>query len=77
MDIPVVGVVNSNNNPEIIDFSIPANNFSPKSIYLIANLLCDAIAEAVGQETLIAYKDDSMITLPEHLELLSTTHNKR
>lgn len=72
MNIPVVGIVNSNNNPDLINFSIPANNYSPKSVYLLANLLCDAIAEAVGQETLIAYKEDSMITLPEHLEILST-----
>ncbi|AFO51711.1 30S ribosomal protein S2 [Candidatus Mycoplasma haematolamae str. Purdue] len=76
MDIPVVGIVNSNNNPEIINFAIPANNFSPKSVYLLANLLCDAIAEAVGQETLIAYKDDSMINLPKHLEILTSTPPK-
>ncbi|AGX88789.1 30S ribosomal protein S2 [Mycoplasma parvum] len=78
MDIPVVGIINSNNNPDIVDFSIPANNFSPKSIYLLANLLCDAIAEAVGQETLIAYKEDSLVTIPEHLELLSSSsHGKK
>ncbi|WP_245529183.1 30S ribosomal protein S2 [Candidatus Mycoplasma haematominutum] len=72
MEIPVVGVVNSNNNPELINFVIPANNTSPKSIYLIANLLCDAIAEAVGQNTVIAYKEDSEIVLPKHLEIITS-----
>ncbi|KMZ96340.1 hypothetical protein PVNG_02478 [Plasmodium vivax North Korean] len=71
MDIPVVGIVNSNNNPDLVNFAIPANNSSPKSIYLLANLLCDAIAEAVGEETLIAYKDSAEINLPSHLESIN------
>lgn len=65
MGIPVVALCNTNTNPDLIEFIVPGNNFSAKSVYLIVNLLCDAIAEIQGQDTLIAYKPDEEISLPE------------
>lgn len=48
MGIPVVALVDTNSNPEGIDYVIPANDDSPKSISLLLNYLAEA-AEA-GQK---------------------------
>ncbi|GCE63948.1 30S ribosomal protein S2 [Candidatus Mycoplasma haematohominis] len=65
MKIPVIALANTNADPDLIDFIVPGNNTSTKSVYLIANLLCDAIAQAQGNQTLIAFKDPSEIVIPE------------
>ena len=43
--IPVVGLVDSNSNPEEIDFPIPGNDDAIKSVTLITSLLADGIIE--------------------------------
>lgn len=63
--IPVIALANTNSDPDLIDFIIPGNNTSIKSVYLIANLLCDAIAQAQGNQTLIAFKKTEEIIIPE------------
>jgi len=42
--IPVVGFVDTNSNPEDVDYVIPANDDSPRSISLLMNYLGEAIA---------------------------------
>ena len=44
--IKVFAIVNTNNNPDIVDYFIPASNSSSKSIKFISNLIADAIVEA-------------------------------
>lgn len=68
MNIPIIAISNTNTDPDNVDFVIPGNNSSTKSIYLIANLLCDAIAQVQGQPQLVAYKDISEITIPEEYQ---------
>ncbi|AFQ02886.1 30S ribosomal protein S2 [Mycoplasmoides genitalium] len=63
LKIPVVALCNTNTNPELVDFIIPANNHQPQSTCLLMNLLADAIAEAKGFETLYAYKPDEQIQI--------------
>lgn len=65
MGIPVIALANTNTDPDNIDFIVPGNNTSLRSVYLIANLLCDAVAEAQGNETLVVYKDPEDIIIPE------------
>lgn len=45
MGIPIIGIVDTNSNPEIIDYPIPANDDAVKSIQLITGYLADAIIE--------------------------------
>lgn len=45
LGIPVIGVVDTNSDPEEVDFPIPANDDSVKTIELIAKVLGDAITE--------------------------------
>ena len=48
LGIPVVAICNSNADPTDIDYVIPANNYSIKSVYLLIGILSDAIAEGKG-----------------------------
>ena len=44
MGIPVVALIDTNCNPEIIDYPIPGNDDALKSIRLITTLIADAVA---------------------------------
>ena len=48
LGIPTFGIVDSNTDPRKIDFPIPANDDSMKTISLIVNYICDTIIEATG-----------------------------
>lgn len=45
LDIPLIGIVDTDSNPDPIDFIIPANDDSQRSIQLILNKLGTAIKE--------------------------------
>lgn len=49
LGIPVFGIVDTNSNPEDIDFIIPANDDASKSIDLILDTVCNAIAEGLEE----------------------------
>ncbi len=49
LGIPVFGIVDTNSNPDNIDFVIPANDDATKSIEVILNACCSAIAEGLEE----------------------------
>jgi small subunit ribosomal protein S2 len=49
LNIPVFAMVDTNSNPNNIDFVIPSNDDATKSIDLIISNLCDAIKEGLGE----------------------------
>jgi small subunit ribosomal protein S2 len=49
LGIPVIGVVDSNNNPEGVDYVIPGNDDSSRAIRLYARGVADAILEGRSQ----------------------------
>ena len=49
LGIPVFAMVDTNSNPEGIDFVIPANDDASDSIKLIIQEMCDAISEGLGE----------------------------
>ncbi len=54
LGIPTFGIVDSNTDPNVVDFPIPANDDSIRTIQLIADTISNAIIEAKGgnnQET--------------------------
>ncbi|VEU76092.1 30S ribosomal protein S2 [Mycoplasmopsis columboralis] len=63
--IKVISLLDSNANPDAVDFGIPANDDSAKSITLVITVLADAIAKAQGKEQLYAYQGDEKVVLPE------------
>ena len=51
LDIPVIAIVDSNTDPEKVDYPIPANDDSIRTIQLIISTLADAIIEAKNQDS--------------------------
>ena len=49
LGIPVFGIVDTNSNPDNIDFVIPANDDASKSIDIILATLCEAIREGLEE----------------------------
>jgi len=56
MGIPVVGIVDTNGNPELIDYPIPANDDGFKSIQLLLEKLAEAIKEAQTETNMMEEK---------------------
>jgi small subunit ribosomal protein S2 len=48
LKIPVIGVVDTNNNPDNIDYVIPANDDSARTIDILLNSVVEAILNANG-----------------------------
>jgi len=48
LDIPVIAIVDSNTNPNKVDYPIPANDDSIRTIQLIISALADAVNDARG-----------------------------
>lgn len=63
--VKIIGILDSNANPDLVDFGIPANDDSAKSITLIITILADAIATARGGRARFAFQPDEKIVLPE------------
>ncbi|ENY53966.1 30S ribosomal protein S2 [Metamycoplasma alkalescens 14918] len=63
--LKVFAIHDTNSNPDLSDFVIPANDDTAKSITLIITILADAIASARGGKQLFAFKSNEEIVLPE------------
>lgn len=75
--VKVFGILDSNTDPDLLDFGIPANDDSAKSISLIITILADAIATARGGNAKFAYQPDEKIVFPEfNLERANFRKNK-
>lgn len=49
LNIPTYAIVDTNSNPNLIDFPIPANDDASKSIALIVNKMVEAIEEGLNE----------------------------
>lgn len=58
LGIPVFGIVDTNSNPEEVDFPIPANDDAIRSVALILAVIADSIVESKGGTPVIAYTKD-------------------
>lgn len=54
LDIPVVGIIDTNSDPDLIQYPIPGNDDAVKSIKFIAGLITDSIIE--GRNEFLAGK---------------------
>jgi small subunit ribosomal protein S2 len=49
LNIPVFAMVDTNSNPNQVEFAIPSNDDASKSIFLIVNLICESIEEGLNE----------------------------
>jgi len=60
LSIPVFAMVDTNSNPNIVDFPIPANDDASKSILLIVDIMAKAIEEGLEERKLEKEKEGAV-----------------
>ncbi|MFC1893032.1 30S ribosomal protein S2 [Chloroflexota bacterium] len=68
--IPLVAIVDTNCNPNDIDYPIPANDDAIRAIRLICSKIADAIIEGKADETMVPNVEAEEMTL-EELEIVA------
>ena len=58
LNIPVFGIIDTNSNPDLVDYVIPANDDAIRSVSLILAVIADAIVESKGGDPVVAYTKD-------------------
>ncbi|TCS71140.1 SSU ribosomal protein S2P [Sulfuritortus calidifontis] len=68
LGIPVIGVVDSNNSPEGVDYVIPGNDDSSRAIRLYARAIADAVLEGRAQviEEIVAASQDEYVEVEDN-----------
>jgi small subunit ribosomal protein S2 len=63
LSIPIVALIDTNSNPDFIDYPIPGNDDATKSIKVVANILTDAIIE--GRKKFLSYLSQDGVKIKE------------
>lgn len=58
LNIPVFGLCDTSDDPDLLDFPVPTNNDAQSALKLLVGVLADAVVEAKGGVTEIAYTKD-------------------
>ncbi len=61
LGIPVVGIVDSNNSPEKVDYVIPGNDDSIRAVKLYCESVADAVLEAKAARLDVSAKSDDFV----------------
>jgi small subunit ribosomal protein S2 len=57
LNIPIFGMVDTNSDPNLVDFPIPANDDASKSIALILEVICSTIQEGLDERKMEREKE--------------------
>ncbi len=71
LHIPVIGLLDTNSDPDVIDFGIPCNDDAIRSVELMSELMADAILAGSGKEQ-ISVEEMAGIEAPEEPEAEAT-----
>jgi len=66
LSIPVIGLIDTNSNPDLVSFPIPGNDDATKSIRLVTSLLADAVIE--GRKRFLSYLTESGVAIEKEKE---------
>ena len=58
LGVPVFGIIDTNSNPDLVDYVIPANDDAIRSVSLILAVMADAIVESKGGLPVVAYSKE-------------------
>ena len=78
LGIPVFGIVDTNCDPDEVDYVIPANDDAIRAVKLIIAAMADAICEAKGEPLTVAYvkdEDDKEVSMND--AITSVENNER
>ena len=76
LGIPTFAIVDTNSDPNIVDFCIPANDDASRSIDKIVSLLTDAIQEGLSERESASAKNEEKPKEAKTQEVESTTEEK-
>lgn len=76
LGIPVFGIVDTNCDPDDVDFVIPANDDAIRAVKLIITAMSDAVVEAKGGMLEVAYVKDEADDNNRNNNRKNTTENK-
>ncbi len=62
LHIPVVGLLDTNSDPDVVDYGIPANDDAIRSVSLMCELIADAVLAGKGKEEIT---EEEMIVVEE------------
>lgn len=57
LSIPIIGLIDTNSDPDVVDYPIPGNDDATKSILAITTLIADTIIE--GRKRFLAYLSEA------------------
>lgn len=78
LGIPVFGIVDTNCDPDEVDYVIPANDDAIRAVKLIVAAMADAICEAKGEPLTVAYvKDEDEKEVSMNDAVASVDENKQ
>jgi len=72
LNIPTFAMVDTNSNPKLVDFPIPANDDATKSIALVLDAICDAIREGLEDRKNLKGGDKEEVSEKETTEFASS-----
>ena len=61
LSIPIIGLIDTNSDPDLITYPIPGNDDATKSISLVSSLLADTVIE--GRKRFLSYLSQEGVTL--------------
>jgi small subunit ribosomal protein S2 len=71
LGIPVIGVVDTNNNPDGVDYVIPGNDDAMRAIRLYVGAMADAVNDASPRTEIGAGAGDDLVELDEGGEVVA------
>jgi len=66
LSIPIIALIDTNSNPDLVDYPIPGNDDATKSIQTVTVLLADAIVE--GRKKFLSYLSQEGVAIEESKE---------
>ncbi|MDD5120454.1 MAG: 30S ribosomal protein S2 [Candidatus Omnitrophica bacterium] len=63
LGIPIIGLIDTNSNPDLVDYPIPGNDDATKSISAVATIIADTIIE--GRKKFLSYLSQDGVKLEE------------
>ena len=75
LGIPTFGLVDTNTNPNLLDFPIPSNDDSIKSIKIILDYLSDSIFEIIGNKIKSDIPNEVSVSHKEQTDSKSKSSN--
>ena len=77
LNIPVFGIVDTNCDPDMVDYVIPANDDAIRAVKLITGVMANAIVEANGGKIVEYVKEDDKKDAKEIMERALETVKKK